>query len=1278
MLKVFTPKRWTSLLLAVALMLTLLPIPPASAAVTFTFDNFSTDPNSPTQVNGDTIDLSGSFSGVAANTITYKVEQIVDGKVVASTPGTGVAPIIEGTNRYIFANVQLYPGLNKITVSGNASGSIQSDSAYVFFPNVPTIYDIQLTDGREVSINRPTLINTETAALMFKAPNATSVTVQGKSAFSGGGDTFLVSDIPLVEGLNTLVFVASNATNTYSVTRDVVRLYDQGTTAFDVKIVGGPDIAETLLDGFPTVGSNDKTNDQLIGYVKGKFAVPKDPANPVPDVNVHISKTDGGATIINAAATPKKLMELSVTGATYDYVIYEFETNTAPAQWLTIGDNDQYSLALTGTYGAEAIDFSLLFNYRKDNTPYITEVRQLYNVTETASNSGIYSYTSSSLFTDNLTFFQTPIWVRVDMNNYSNTAHKIALDTLQGGTILGSPQITYEQYVSTNGEVILKITNLPAGDQTLNIRIQDLANQELDVKQIPLTFIPTPFIQLLNLYDGQQFKSQSEFTSSNNDAENNPAIVGKLVNFNMTLPNPGNPSILPIDLSTLTVSINGTTKSVASDSARFYLVQDAGGNYTGEFRFNNYNDPNVDRSLQLVNGPNTIVISAKAGGIPVSTHITVYLFPDNLPQVRTIQPVPIGESSDPDNLYQPTGELTYTTTERTVEVLFSVVNVMTPGGEVVVNIDGQQHTRSVWNSATSNFVSESGIEFQGTSPGGVANFRLLYSAPANPEDTSLALPETGTKSITIMAVAGTTTSSKTLQITRIRVPYKILSPMLPEERVINQNFITVSIDAEGADEITIGKERMVKGADGIFRLEMNNLKKGDNKIKFTITTGSTKTNGEFTITYATQNEVGAQFKAQLPNSGKLSAFNGAIEIAFPKGTMLKQPSATSQTNAPHIDLFNSQQLLLGIADPIDGRTVKRYNRVGEYVNGVPQDGKFANINENQYVKNILQGTRANFGYASDLFWVDAGYFDNTGNTFKLVDGLHPYEATNNDAVYLRGNNPNKWLVPTNRGTITLKYDPSIRAEAARNLSVWKFTGNAWHNIGGVVKTNNNTITAPFDGFGYYAVMMMRYGFEDITGHPYARNHLNAMFAKGIMQPRSNASFGVYENITRGEFATMIVKILDLPLNYDTDPALLTFNDVPNYPVSGALWDYRYIETAARAGIISGLAPRIFNPGGYLTREQAAIMIAKAMNYKIGDLEKDRAALTKQFTDAGLIDYYAISYVQAVVRFKIMQGQPNPLEEGQTKPTFSFNPKANLNRADMAIISYNLMEKLKRL
>ena len=1253
MMKTRAPIRWTSLLLVLALLLAL--IPPvqqanANTGVAFTFDDFSTDMDSPTQWYTDTIEIRGTFNGVAADSITYKVERLVGGKVQETMLGTGIKPIIEGTNRFYFTNVKIFTGLNRVTVSGNSSVGVQSNSFYVYFPNVPYIDNIRLSDNRELPANKPVLVTTDEISLMFEAPNATSVTVQGKMAFGSGGDLFFVSGIKLNEGLNTLVFTASNSTMTYTVTRDVVRLYNFGSTAYDINIVNETaDVKKIRLDSGLTIGSNvniGETDEALSGKLTGKIALPRmtdDNGKLIsPDMQVRIVDNTGadvGRSDTTTQAT--EYLSLTVTSSTYQYVVYSFETTGN----FTISGSGQYSVIINGKHGTSDINYALPFNYKQSNSPYFTEVKQLYNVKETSS-SGIYSYTSSSVFTNELTFFQTPIWLALNIANFNDDQHTVEISSEQGDVEYKSPEIdpnqppilTYERatdtyYKSTNGELLFKITSLPAGKQKLKIIVKKGAIEE-DKREFTITYTPQAFIHLDNIVDGQIFTESKQFTS----------ITGKLINFNLN-------NFAEIENS-LSVTINGTTKRYSADRSYFTELDQA----TGKFKFSINNDDN----LKLVNGPNTIVISAIANGIPVTTHLTVYLFPQNVPGIKEIYPVPVPPTEDDGTLFENTGTLAYTTTLKEFEVVFTVVNT----DRVVVYIDGQQHLELERVSGKFNGIPEKLNVLSDN--GEVASFRLLYFDPdptaENP--TTLKLPDTGTKSVTITAVAGITTSSQTLQVTRIRMPYTLLSPKLPEERVINQNFLTVAIEAEGADRIVIGKEEMVKGTDGIFRLELRNLKAGNNTIKFTIYTGSEKNDGSFVVTYAAQNEVGAQYKSTVPSSGKVSVFNGALQLSFPKGTMLKQPQ-NNVTGVPtgQINLLNDQILLFGIADRTDGRTLKRYNRATLVNNG----RGMADVTGSAFISNRLQ-SNSQFGFASQLFWVDAGYIVSDSTQYKIVHGLHPY--ADGDDVFTRSQNRSKWLVPTNRGTITLKYDPNIRNEAAKNLSVWHFDGYDWHNLGGVVNTSNKTVTASFNGFGYYVVMNLRYSFEDIIGHRYARNHMNTMFAKGYMNARSSSAFGAYENITRGEFATMIVKILDLPLNYDTSIQQLTFSDVP--PTSGtatnALWDYRYIETAARAGIVSGLAPRQFAPGAYLTREQAATIIARALNYKLGTPEKDRASLAKQFTDAGDIDYYAVTSVQAVVKDKIMTGM-----EGNM-----FAPKAYLNRADMAIIAYNILTKLKKI
>ena len=153
-----------------------------------------------------------------------------------------------------------------------------------------------------------------------------------------------------------------------------------------------------------------------------------------------------------------------------------------------------------------------------------------------------------------------------------------------------------------------------------------------------------------------------------------------------------------------------------------------------------------------------------------------------------------------------------------------------------------------------------------------------------------------------------------------------------------------------------------------------------------------------------------------------------------------------------------------------------------------------------------------------------------------------------------------------------------------------------------------TITSTFNGFGYYVVMGMRYSYDDVISHRNARNDIELVLSRGLMNAKDPAEFNAYESVTRGEFATMLVKIMDIPLDYPSRSEELTFQDVGRY--YDYRWDYRYIETAVRKGIIRGTSPKVFLPGQPLKREDAAVMIARAMNLKMGTVEKDLPALQK--------------------------------------------------------------------
>ncbi|WP_238651153.1 S-layer homology domain-containing protein [Paenibacillus piscarius] len=1176
----------------------------------FQFTKFSTDKGAPTSVNTSTVDVEGTFNGVSADSIYYKVDGIVNGNDVPGASGADVKPIIENEKFFRFPNVKLSQGLNRITVYGTtATGGLASGEAYVNFSNVPAIYNIALPDGTLLSENTPALVNTAGLTLTLEAPNATEVMVNNTKMFNGGSSTFVIADLPLTAGLNKLTFVATtdSGTRTYAVTREVVYApIDKGTP-------NKTTIGSYALDAGKVV-SPTGADTQVTGKLSGSitFRVAEDTSTPpLSNLTFSIKNTTTGNSVVGSGAATT----VDATGVRNgEFITFKY-TSTAD---VTISANGKYVITFNtnnATYDGKGIN-PLDFTYRNANDPSITEVEQLYS----PSGDTTITYSSSGVFTGNSNLFELPLWLMVKTSETATAPDNLEISSYQNGTKVSSRFVVEGKTMKTSqGYRVFKITGMPSGEQTLHI---DLKKNGLviDTRVLSVNYVSAPFIDVSNIYNNQVFKYAADFS----------AIKGRLVNFPAA------------DKASVKITVNGTTvtPTIADDDFSYMITNNAAG-------------------ISMVSGPNKIAITGVANGVPVSTNLTVYFFPDNAPNINGAAPYPVGQTTDPDKLFIKNSDLNYTTNQSTADIRFVASNAT----QVVIMKDGKQYAVADYKTVSNNeiWTTES----------------AYLTVPATKDGEFIIknqeLPTTGLQTFVITGRLGTAAVTQTLLITREVPPYSILSPKLPNESIIKQNFLDVSIQAEGATSILIGKEAMVKGNKDIFRLELKGLKKGKNTIKFTVTTGTTKTNGSFDVTYSDEVLQGSQLKTTLNSSGKLTAFQNAVSIVFPKGTMLRDATPTpGTTNTRQINLFNDQYILLGIADKQDGRTVKQYNPVGEYDGTSYQDGKLVEVPASSLAAAYMT-PKLHYGYASNLYWIDPGYFvsANSINDYSTVVASHPYKKGNESFLGHMG----RWMEPTQQGKITLKYDPSIVNAATSNISVWKNVDGTWYNMGGVVNTGSKTITATFDGFGYYTVMSLRYSYDDIVSHTYARSELETVLSRGIMNAKDANEFGVYENVTRGEFATMLVKIMGIQLDYE--PNNLTFSDVVRY--SDYHWDYRYIETAVRKGIIRGTAPRIFSPNRTLSREDAAVMIARAMSLKLGDNAKDLAALQKLFTDTGsIVSVYSAPSILAAYKAGVMSGIENKLVAGQKKATFRFDPQANFTRADAAVMAKRIMAKMKKL
>ncbi|MGO4888778.1 S-layer homology domain-containing protein [Anaerobacillus sp. MEB173] len=169
--------------------------------------------------------------------------------------------------------------------------------------------------------------------------------------------------------------------------------------------------------------------------------------------------------------------------------------------------------------------------------------------------------------------------------------------------------------------------------------------------------------------------------------------------------------------------------------------------------------------------------------------------------------------------------------------------------------------------------------------------------------------------------------------------------------------------------------------------------------------------------------------------------------------------------------------------------------------------------------------------------------------------------------------------------------------------------------------------------------------DDLQGHS-LEQEMRAVIELGIIKGYREGVYAPNDDVTRAQFATFLVRALKLP----SGTANVEFTDVPkNYLLADGI--YR----AAAAGIVGGYPNQEFKPEQKISREQMAVMIDRALQYK----NIKRTPVHLSFTDTTSI---APSFRQSVAHnayFGIIRG--NPAGNGN----FKFEPKQNATRAHAA-------------
>lgn len=269
-------------------------------------------------------------------------------------------------------------------------------------------------------------------------------------------------------------------------------------------------------------------------------------------------------------------------------------------------------------------------------------------------------------------------------------------------------------------------------------------------------------------------------------------------------------------------------------------------------------------------------------------------------------------------------------------------------------------------------------------------------------------------------------------------------------------------------------------------------------------------------------------------------------------------------------------------------------------------------------------------------------FVKNGNS--LVDALMGYRMSNGSFRHIPGGGSN--LMATEQALYAMA--AVQRAETGKN-SLYTMS-DALSQEGG-----NDTQGLPGKHKDVKPAQLVTPGltFSDTNTHA-NRTAIEALAARGIINGLGDGTFGPDKTMTRAQFAAIVVRGLGLP-----QKAVTVFDDVKSTD-----WHAPYVGTAYTYGIVNGKSAQRFDPNGTITRQEAAVMVARAA--KLCGMETEMSTLAVRDVLAQFTDYVTTAdWARSGLAFCYQEGI---LDDS----ALEIRPKVAIQRWEIAQMLYNLL------
>lgn len=242
-------------------------------------------------------------------------------------------------------------------------------------------------------------------------------------------------------------------------------------------------------------------------------------------------------------------------------------------------------------------------------------------------------------------------------------------------------------------------------------------------------------------------------------------------------------------------------------------------------------------------------------------------------------------------------------------------------------------------------------------------------------------------------------------------------------------------------------------------------------------------------------------------------------------------------------------------------------------------------------------------------------------------------------------------------TRTIRLEESVQTDAATALFYDAATGGlsfapaTFRTSGGKTEA-----TIKRTGNSVYAVAQAKKSFTDLAQH-WAKKDVELLAGKLIVQGESGERFGPERSVTRAEFLAMLIRALGV-----AESRADGFKDV-----AAGDWYAGAVGAAVKAGLAEGFEDGTFRPAEAITREQMAVLTARAMAFAgndaagVGGTER----LLIKYADRESISSWSRGAVAALSDAGIVQGMTES----------SFQPAALASRAQAAVILKRMLVRV---